>query len=215
MAKNKRILNSILALVILLAAAGAWLSLRDKNSSGIPSQNTYEDSKSDSMVGKGDVKTYTSNDLGITFNYLDTEAQPVKVARDGDRVYIAAGDQNIKKGQWVQVYKKDQNLTLAEAIQKDFLKEYSSVDCYVQIGDNSGMPSNYVVAHISYPHDAGSNEPWWTNNNCPKDYAETNGIRYFLHDKNYPDKYFFFSIGQYAIPGNETKTWQETFQVIK
>uniref|UniRef100_A0A7C4R5K1 Uncharacterized protein n=1 Tax=candidate division CPR3 bacterium TaxID=2268181 RepID=A0A7C4R5K1_UNCC3 len=56
------------------------------------------------------------------------------------------------------------------------------------------------------------------NKYCPVGYSLANGARYFMMDKNHPDRFFFFSIGQYGImldPNDmqNSKLWQETVVV--
>ncbi|MDB5057684.1 MAG: hypothetical protein JWO59_1156, partial [Chloroflexi bacterium] len=40
------------------------------------------------------------------------------------------------------------------------------------------------------------------------------GISYFLADSRHPDKYLFFSIGQYPIAAGSGKAWQDTIQFL-
>jgi len=45
---------------------------------------------------------------------------------------------------------------------------------------------------------------------CPQPYAAIGGIAYFLADTAHPDRFLFFSIGQYAIPVGKDRTWQSS-----
>jgi len=166
------------------------------------------------------VKTYTSQKLGVSFQYLVSQGDPI--IEEGNKIYVGGKD-----GQWVEVFSKNSNDDLAAAIKKQLLANISEKDCYVETYPaRSGFsgpnyyPSNYEMASISYPvTDPENFLEAMENTKCPKTYQSSNGVSYFLADKNYPSKFFFFSIGQYAIlaePGNINegkKTWQDTFKV--
>ncbi|MGE5298067.1 MAG: hypothetical protein ACM3KM_02805 [Acidobacteriaceae bacterium] len=166
------------------------------------------------------VKTYTSEKLGVKFNYLEKHGNPI--LEETGRIFVGG-----LSGQWVQEFAKDPNDSLKLAIEQKFLKGISSADCYVVTwkgGDEDweGYSKDFEFGTILYPIDTENPEKaWFDNNKCPKIYRATNGISYFLMDKKHPSKYFFFSIGQYAIfaepdrPGGGEKVWQQTFQVIK
>ncbi len=159
------------------------------------------------------VRMYISSKLGITFNYYETPGMPeVRVSEKGDKISV--------NNQSVEVFSKDPSYSLTEAIAKQFLAGYPSNDCFVSpLQYQPGfppMPDNFVIAIINYPPPPDSNEPFWYNSSkCPADYSATNGIRYFAMDKNHPDRFMFFNIGQYFIDGDGSGTpWQETVQVL-
>lgn len=172
---------------------------------------------------------FVSQKLGIGFSYASAlPEQPdsiIKTLEEGDKVYVYAASitKNPQDGQWVEVFQKDPNLTLADAIKKQFLANYSSADCFVSLQsrypDSVKLPDNYEVAEISYPAPSDTTAPGWANaDKCPQMYTTTNGISYFAMDKNHPDKYAYFSIGQYGIPSgttNKQSMWQDTFRFIK
>jgi len=45
---------------------------------------------------------------------------------------------------------------------------------------------------------------------CPQPYAAIGGMAYFLADTAHPDRFLFFSIGQYVIPLGTDRTWQSS-----
>jgi hypothetical protein len=174
-------------------------------------------------------KTYFSDKLGISFQYLPDQDADGKadsaVWEENDKIYVYYSAMDPKQGQWVQEFKKDAGDTLAQAVQKQFLKDVSATDCFVKDfnqfyseygAPTADLPANVEKALIAYPIDVNSEAPFWQNSDkCPKDYSLSNGISYFYMDKNHPDKFFFFSIGQYGILADTEKnlTWQDTFQV--
>ena len=59
-------------------------------------------------------------------------------------------------------------------------------------------------------------EPWWENGKfCPAEYSKTNGLRFFQMFLEYPDKFFFFSIGQDVVMADDENTWFDLFAVIE
>ncbi len=160
------------------------------------------------------VKTFLSQKLGVKFNYLASQGSPV--IEEGDKIYVGG-----KGGQWVQEFSKSSNDGLKTAIKKKFLAGVSGQDCAV-VDYGMSRAANIETAEIQFGFQlTGLDDPRIAVSPCPKDYRMTNGIRYFWMDKNNPDKFFFFNIGQDAILAESDqqvggqKTWQNTFTVIK
>ena len=176
-------------------------------------------------------QTFSSDQLGITFKYhpdQDGDGQPDTAVKEaGDKVYVYYSAASPEDGQWVQEFHKDASDNLAAAVKKQFLLNYSEKDCYAQDladyfrsfdVDPPKIRDNFSEVIISYPKPTDPEAPFFQNaDKCPKTYTFTNGLSYFLMDKNHPDKFFFFSIGQYAILADPAKsvTWQDTFEVTK
>ncbi len=164
------------------------------------------------------LKRHISEKFGITFTYLKNQsperANAIEVLEENTKIYIGG-----KEGQWVEVFDKNPKDSLEEAIRKRILTNYSPTDCFVEKSKitNSSYPPTFEQAHISFPKTNDENDPFSesTAKKCPSDYRETNGIRFFLQDNNFPNKFFFFSIGQYAILADGNKSWFDTFQVLK
>ena len=207
--------------VLIILGAGAWYYLSHHE---VPSnQPTTTDSTT--------AQTFSSDKLGVSFSYMpdqDGDGQPDTAAKEvNDKIYLYYTASPVEQGQWVQVFTKDPSQTLETAIQDKFLKNYSAKDCYVQDFNQfftaNGAPAqpqadNIAKAIIVYPLPTDDSQPFWQNaSKCPVDYSLSNGQSYFLMDKNHPDKYLFFSIGQYGIVANLEKqqAWQDTFQVTK
>jgi hypothetical protein len=190
----------IAVLIVLAAAAGYYLTHHKVPQTQSDQQNNTTNDQS---------QTFTSDKLGISFQYSVSDAQP-GVVEDGNKVYVG-GEPD---GQWVEEFTKDPKDDLATAIKKQLLVNISDKACFVSV-DHSGSTDTAEISIVGLK--GGLDDPLFANNPCPPDYRETNGIRYFYMDENHADKFFFFSIGQYAIPsepGGQT-TWQDTFQVTK
>lgn len=164
------------------------------------------------------VKTYTSEKLGVKFNYLASEGDPV--IEEGNTIYVRG-----KTGQFVEKITKTAADDLKTAIQKKFLAGISEKDCVVSNSTyDSTRSSSIDTAEIKYAFQiTGLDDPRIETSPCPKNYRQTNGISYFWMDNNNPEQFFFFSIGQYSIrsegkdgnPSGTEKPWQETFEVVK
>lgn len=203
----------LLALIaLLLIGGGAYVYEHDKranNSEVFASATQTSDAK--------DVKTYISQKLGIKFNYLAYDGEPI--TEEGNIVYVGG-----RGGQWVQKFTKDPKDGLATAIKKILLVGISEKDCAVKVRHKSASIDTASIAVLGWDLTKGEglDNPRFTNNPCPVEYRETNGLRYFWLDENHPNEFFFFSIGQYVILGESDrfgsegrKTWQDTFEILK
>lgn len=163
---------------------------------------------------KKTANNYISQKLGISFSYSSSSAS---VIEKENKIYVGEKGKE-EQGQWVQVFQKDKNESMEDAVKKQFLSGISPSDCFVIPGSRNGnnYPSTYKIVEISFPKDDSSETPWWAKNNkCPVDYSQSNGISYFLEDTNHPSKYVFFSIGQYPIDSEDkTKTWEKTIEFL-
>lgn len=213
-------------LVVALLVVGYFLLPYVKIHPKSPATQTPNPSDSQSAA-----KTFSSDILGISFKYMPDQDGDGKADTDvketGDKVYVYYTATPAEQGQWVQEFSKDPTATLIDAVKKQFLANISEKDCfavdldqfYQQYG--ASVPPaepNFVRAIIAFPFPADQTQPFDTNaTKCPATYRLSNGLSYFAMDKNHPDKYFFFSIGQYGIMADTggQKTWQDTFTVTK
>ncbi len=176
---------------------------------------------STATVPSGGAVTYTSQVLGISFMYLPHQGgETVGTFESGDKVYVFAGNTPPTQGQWVQVFQKAANDSLEDAIKKTLMKNYSPQDCLVvktsnPVGGQTNPPS-YVFAKIDVPHLANEPLPTLTAKaqKCPQPYTAFGGIAYFMQDTNHPDRFLFFSIGQYAILSANNQPWQNSIKLL-
>lgn len=166
-------------------------------------------------VSNPNLKTYTSSKLGISFTYLEKQdSQEITVKENDNKICVTydVSDIDCSKGQSVEVFQKGASETLQAAISRLFLVGKDPTRCLVSISDPDNYPPTYVKGEITFPENEEFDMEKMTADTeyCSSDYAQTNGIRYFLEDKIHPTKFLFFSIGQYGISSDENKTWQET-----
>ncbi|MCK5466522.1 hypothetical protein KAI56_03445 [Candidatus Parcubacteria bacterium] len=167
-----------------------------------------------------DWQTYRNEEFGFEVKYPESDNfGEYKVEQINDIFYIAYDNyDDITGGQFVKIFTKDRKDGLKQAIEKKFLKNFTEEECFVSEKDINYLykyPESYIVlSAIDYPN--GEEYPLENKNNCP--YAIFNGKSYFLMDSNHPDRFAFFSIGQYSIPvaleGVEI-FWQDTFKFIE
>lgn len=165
-------------------------------------------------------KRYTSPKLGISFVYLTKMVgsnEQVLVKESGNKIYLHPSSLQPESGQFLEMFTKNPDETLEKALQKQFLSGKDPNQCFIETENTLNTnqkkyPASYVTAEISFPQDEEFDleKMMQKTTYCSKDYASTNGVRYFLEDTNYPGKYIFLSIGQYAIAADANKTWQET-----
>jgi len=167
-----------------------------------------------------DGNTFSSDKLGISFYYSNTmgydKNTTIKVLEDPNKVYVYEKSMVPTTGQSVERFPKDPKDTLSQAITKKFLYSISTSDCFVKIDPKKPSPT-MTKATIGYPIPANADQPNFTyGEKCPDNYSESNGMAYFLEDSNYPDRFYYISIGQYGIPAYNTKPdsmWQETIVI--
>ncbi|MFA6042718.1 MAG: PsbP-related protein [Patescibacteria group bacterium] len=190
--------------------------------SNVNATNTNAAVNNNTNAANGTSKTYTSATRGISFTYAPTYADyKILVKETSSMLYVYTEDMKPEAGQFVQWFTKTASTPLKSAIEQQFLKGYSSADCFVITPDTysaSKMGSGWNTARIAYPPAAVNAEnPWVGAEKCPKVYTASNGLSYFAEDKDDPTKFFFFSIGQYMIPaGSATvgeKGWEETVTI--
>lgn len=168
---------------------------------------------------------FNSPNLGISFYYTKKSTgindSTIAVKQIGNKVYVYSTSGKPESGQWVEVFSKNSNQSLEDAIKEKILTGYSLTDCLVKATVNpiSGqvLPASFVIAQINVP--TGPNDDLGTitqkAEKCPVNYVATNGAAYFLMDKDHPDKFVFFSIGQYGIDSGITdKLWQNTITFL-
>lgn len=183
-----------------------------------PTSTPADETVNSDLIG-ANWKTYTSEKLSLTFTYLvNQNDQKIIVKENGNRICVTYDPQDNKcsEGQFLEVFDKSKTQRLEDAIKNKFLVTYSPEDCFidsdpVHYEDIHPAMRNYEIAEITFPKTSDPNLPWWTNaEKCPQMYTSTNGVSYFLMDKDHSDKYLYFHIGQYGIESGNNKLWQDT-----
>ncbi len=171
--------------------------------------SSQEDSDKKVAITEGGLtqNEYISRDLGVKFKYMadDNQGTICEVTREGNKLIICDTHS-------VEIFNKNVNDSLQQAVEKQFLANYLPEKCFFkEITTNDDSKKGI----ISYPIDENSTSYWWENaEHCPA-YSELNGIRYFKMYAASPNSYAFFDIGQGMI-GTEVgiSQWFETFEFI-
>lgn len=216
MVSIKRII--FLSLVIGAIVLGAYVGVIKNNPQTTPNAfNALETQFGINKKEKG-TQLYYSEALRVGFTYKSFSDDYVPVITEsGNKIYVG-------EYQSIEVFQKDQNVTLEQAIKNRILKGISDAECFVKIYEMSDESvKDYTSAGISYPSEKGSTDPLFTQKHiCPIQYVETNGVRYFLMNKNMPTKFLFVDIGQDSMmsDGNPStkgslKGWYNSLRIVQ
>jgi len=167
-----------------------------------------------------DGNIFTSGSLDIAFYYAKTMGSDkntsIKTMETGSKVYIYESSMQPTSGQSIERFDKNSTDTLTQAITKRFLTGIPQSSCFVKLDPKKPSPT-VSKATISYPVDDPADPEKTYGETCPEKYKESNGIAYFFEDSDYPDRFYYVSIGQYSIPAYTSKPnsqWQDTIQVF-
>jgi hypothetical protein len=85
-----------------------------------------------------DTKLYYSEKLGVGFTYLNTDNNKTVVKEDGNKIYLYLEKWgfNTESKKFLEVFDKDINETLKQAISKKFLNKPNTAKCFVEENQN-------------------------------------------------------------------------------
>lgn len=213
----------VLSVAIVLVAVVAAVALTTQEFAK-PTTGKAPNSSGTSTEQHGEFKTFTSKELGISFDYAaGVERQRVLVREKDNRVYLSIDFKENFEAQehkFVEVFSKDPQDSLSEAVTKQFLQGYSLDNCPVQPVQFSKNPSReYVQIATPFTPEKTYAEKMEAENLCPPlyTYNRRTGVVYFMADPSHPDKYVFFKIGQDQILGTLPSdrgglTWDQTLK---
>jgi hypothetical protein len=181
-------------------------------------------------------QTYTSEALGIAFDYAP-EVGTFKAVIKEDGRKISVGDANSLNDQYIEVFTTKENVSIIDNVTNTLLADYSLDDCRITeplkaddpINSSGAYPldENFLVftieANVDYSQfsDLEALSPYFQK--CPVNYLSAGGIQYFAYDTRVPNKYIFYTIGQYPAwsassePDRADKnlTWIQTIRFIE
>ncbi len=182
------------------------------------------------LLMKEDSKIFTSERLGISFDYSsdkrESENNEVAVFEQNNRVYIylpylnESFDPEDTTEQFVEVFYKEPSESMEEAIKKTVLKDYPFSGCTLEKIelDSATAKESLEYYNISYPsisnEVADLDEMLADAEKCNPQYSTTNAIRYFVYDPNFPERFFFFNLGQDPIMIDDGRMWANTFVIL-
>ncbi len=172
-------------------------------------------------------RTFTSPDLGISFDYSPmngTVAEPIEI---GNRIIVAPNPSNPTAGFSLEVDTKNPSDSITDAIRKKFMQGIIPSDCQVEVISNPSSskhwretaPRSYVFAVVRLTSTAGLNIGEIADHlsNCAPGMPNvgSGGLRYFMMDTNHPDKILFVNVGESALLAgysDDQVTWNDTIR---
>jgi hypothetical protein len=211
---------AVVLFTVLIPAWAFYMGIKYQQISFEVNQYTRFENEFKRLVsGKSDpIKKFYSKDLGIQFKY-DDQGGKITVKQEGSRVYINDAQTQESVGQFVEVFSKASDVSFADAIKEQILTDFPSETCNVVVDFSQPYTLDrrgYQVAEIVYP-EPETPDHFWTEHakDCNPEYAQTNGVRYFLYYPEHPTEFYFFNIGQSAIKAGDNRLWQQTFNIVK
>ncbi len=83
-----------------------------------------------------DTKLFYSDKLGVGFTYLASPNENLLVKEEGNKVYLYLEKYSYKNGESLEVFDKNPNDTLTQAITKQFLNKPNTKKCFVEEESN-------------------------------------------------------------------------------
>lgn len=142
------------------------------------------------------VYTYTSNELGISFQFVEYAMISPDIKEIGNRIVFG------ENYGWIDVFEKNPAISFEDAIKETFLGGSDAKDCWVEMDESlseAGGVNQYLSARISFPAPTNQDDPWWVNGGNCSEYSDLNTVRYFLYNPLVPDKFIFVENGQGVI----------------
>lgn len=210
-------LRTVLIVVVLCILGYLLLPYvnMDENTNNPQNQGANtQNQTNDPLAGKEEgTRLYISQNHGVRFTYDPTPAEGfnIVVTEQDNKIYVHGQNETPEQGQWIEVFSKDPNISVEDAIRSQFLQNIDPKNCYPRVYEGTEQDRlNYVAAGISYPPPTDSTQPFWQNSDkCPAGYSETNAVQYFLMNKDLPGKFLFVKIGQDSITSDGTPRGQD------
>lgn len=116
---------------------------------------------------KPGTKLFYSEKLGVGFTYFASPNENLLVKEEGNKVYLYLEKDSYKNGQSLEIFDKDRNDTLTQAITKQFLNKPNTKKCFIEEESNiykdwnlrDGYvgpftpPNQYISAYIFTKYD--------------------------------------------------------------
>jgi len=217
MNQRRKLLSAVFIILVVAMAILLYFFLAKREPKVVEQTPTMEESVFGLANKEMGTKVYYSENLGVGFTYLPYSAEQTPTITEAENK-ISLEDQSI------EVFTKDPSLSLEEAIKSKFLQGFNESECFVKNYEASEQElANYISAGISYPPTEDPNAPFWQNSDkCPESYSETNGIQYFLMNKDVPGKFVFVRVGQYSAASDGTPrtpesgfNWTHSIRILK
>lgn len=172
----------------------------------------YKESLPDQVI-------YSSSELGVSFIYMKGKGDDeISVSEIDNKIYVYPTAYDVESGHYLEVFEKNADETLKEALERLFLKGYDSNECYAYTREsNMFYPEGYIVGNIQLTGDIDIDDIALRYQNCPLGYTLLNGSSAFLAERNHPERFIFISGRQYPISYDREAPfgdWQNSIRFI-
>jgi hypothetical protein len=178
-------------------------------------------------IKNGNKTTFKSNDLKVSFDYINQMnnggAETNVIANEQGNKIVIYPENSPNAYDYAQVFSKNPNDTLDQAITKTILKGYNPNDCPIGVAygfGNNKFSSNVQTASIRYNANNEYQQSGYPvdSSKCPSEYTAVETARFFLMDKNHPDRFVFVLDGIPFRSGVDSsgriKGWEDTFNLF-
>ena len=151
---------------------------------------------------------FTSSFLGVSFKY---NSKAVVVIVDANKIYFDSPSDALKGNHssgYIEVFAKNINDSLIDAIWKNALAGFSMSQCEVEITKGFQYLNRFTVAHVLATKVQGYNNYMGS---CPSDYLDAGAPGQFIYDPSHPNIFLFWS----PEGINDARTVIETLQIGK
>ncbi|MGE5298346.1 MAG: hypothetical protein ACM3KM_04235 [Acidobacteriaceae bacterium] len=159
------------------------------------------------IISPSDIRTFSSDKLGIRFSYSQTsEKGNISTSEIGRRVYVFLASQKPEKGQWLEVFDKTDQSSLKDAIKQKILSQDSSKNCFAQPVSGLGFSGSFQTAVIPTDSSAG----------CPEYYSSSKG--YFLYNPGVSKRFLFIHLSGKPLTVANAGTdqgWDTSIEIFK
>jgi len=182
---------------------GFYIWRKEECNDLIPIYNQILDSFK--FVNISDQAIYRDEEYGFELERPFVHVEYDEIKKEGNKISMC--------GQYLEVFRKNPTQTLKQAIEEQFLEDYSSDKCWFEEINKTDNSNDYEYATIAFS--VSSDDSYWGENRkfCPSR-SRSNGVSYFMMDPDYPEKFVFFSIGQAACTTDDGELWQDTFRFV-
>lgn len=213
-----------LAVIVVACLLISQIGRGSRAKAGAPATTRHTSRVASPTPRPAEKVTFSSSSLGIAFDYAPTLGGDTLATQvEGDKVYVYDTRLPYAQGEYVEVFTKDPQQSIQQAIAQIILHGYNPDNCSLGAVHGAGTyyPPSYQIASIQYNDSSSNPQDGWPPQDpsvCPAQYTTTAGVSYFLMDTSHPSKLLFFSIGQTPISASSDPTdqmaWQDTVRFL-
>lgn len=172
------------------------------------SASIQAESSSEAGFSSGKLETYTSNTLGLVFDFWQDGTVVINESGSILTIRIRGESQEDYPDDLIEVFHKDPEQTFLQSVEGLLASEHLN-NCTAEPAPSS-TPFDQQIQVLSNSELTGGCQYGLV------DYA-SNGSPYFAYDSRYPDRFYFYDLGQAVWPltgpGDGGDSWAATIQL--